>query len=338
MLLKKDSDLKHLLLQSNDLRVGFPFPPTLTIPQENISKALDHMLSTHFGSRGWGIVFLSTSEEVDYDDIETNDYRPILYSSDPLHICNAGSQILAQGTWMTQSNGLKAHKKAKSIIQYKLQNPKGLLWLCPGKQNSVSGKDVRTMDQLFGQGHGIDATFLNGGAFQTTHSIWEALQTLRNAAIIDAARKAVEKTPAIIPDRIFETSTGGHPKTKEMQLKDSNTIHQGWLLLPCLTIDTNPTELLQTVLQAKNTETKRANGVVAIPIENMGILLTRSDRFEKVQLKDTWENLLVALTVPPTAHNLKFLEEPNESGDYVMDFGANYGSKEGVQARLPPDR
>jgi hypothetical protein len=165
MLLKKDSDLKHLLQQSDDLRVGFPFPPTLTIPQEDISKAFDQMISTHFSPKGWGIVFLSTSEDVDYDDIETNDYRPILYSSDPLHICNADSQILAQGTWMTQSNGLKAHKKAKSIIQYKLQNPKGLLWLCPGKQNSVLGTEIRTMDQLFGQGHGIDATFFNGGEF-----------------------------------------------------------------------------------------------------------------------------------------------------------------------------
>jgi hypothetical protein len=338
MLLKKDSDLKHLLLQSDDLRVGFPFPPTLTIPQEDISKAFDQMLSTHFGPRGWGIVFLSTSEEVDYDDIETNDYRPILYSSDPLHICNAGSQILAQGTWMTQSNGLKAHKKAKSIIQYKMQNPKGLLWLCPGKQNSVSGKEIRTMDQLFGQGHGIDATFFNGGALQTTHSIWGALQIRRNAGILEAARKAVALTPVIIPDRIFETSAGGHPTTKDMQLKDSNTIHQGWLLLPCLTIDTNPTEFLQTVLQGKNTETKRADGVVAIPIENMGILLTRSNLFEKVQLKDTWENLLVTLTGPPTVHKLKFLEEPNESKDYEMDFGVNYGSEAGVNARLSPDR
>jgi hypothetical protein len=239
---------------------------------------------------------------------------------------------------MTQSIGLRAHKKAKSIIQYKLQNPKGLLWLCPGKQNSVSGKEIRTMDQLFGQGHRIDATFLNGGALQTTQSIWKALQTLRNAAILDAARKAVATTPAIIPDRIFDTSTGGHPTTKHMQLKDSNTIHQGWLLLPCLTIDTNPSELLQTVLQAKNTETKRADGVVAIPMENMGILLTRSNQFEKVQLKNIWETLLVAITNPPTDHNLKFLEKPDESGDYAMDFGSNYGSEAGVDARLPPGR
>jgi hypothetical protein len=338
MLLKKDSDLKHLLLESDDLRVDFPFPPTLTIPQEDISKALDQMLSTHFGPKGWGIIFLSTSEEVDYDDIETNDYRPILYSSDPLHICNAGSQILAQGTWMTQSIGLRAHKKAKSIIQYKLQNPKGLLWLCPGKQNSVSGKETRTMDQLFGQGHGIDATFFNKDPQQTTHGIWVELQKRRDAAILEATRKMIVRTPAIIPNRIFDTVAGGRPTTKETQLRDSNTIHKEWLLLPALTIDTNPTELHQSVLQAKNTETQRADGVVAIPIESMGILLTRSNLFTKVQLKDTWESLLVALTVPPTAHNLKFLKEPDESGEYMMDFGANYGSEAGVKAGLPPVR
>jgi hypothetical protein len=55
------------------------------------------MLLTHFGDRGWVIVFLSTLEEVYYPDIETNDYKPLLYSNDPLHICNVGSLILAQG-------------------------------------------------------------------------------------------------------------------------------------------------------------------------------------------------------------------------------------------------
>jgi hypothetical protein len=333
-LLKNDSDLKHLLLQSDDLRVGFPFPPTLTIPQEDISKAFDQMLSTRFNPRGWGIVFLSTSEDVDYHDIETNDYRPILYSSDPLHICNAGSQILAQGTWMTQSNALKTHKKAKSIIQFKLQNPKGLLWLCPGKQNSVSGTEIRTMDQLFGQGHGIDATFFNEGALQTTQGIWVELQKRRDASILEATRKMVVRTPAIIPNRIFDTAAGGRPTTKETQLKDSNTIQQGWILLPSLPIDTNPTELLQTILQAKDTETKRADGVVAIPIEDMGILLTRSDLFEKVWLQDAKEDLRTALTCPPTANNLKFLDGEKDE----MDLGANDGSEAGVDARLPPDR
>jgi hypothetical protein len=333
MLLKKDSDLKHLLLQSDDLRVGFPFPPTLTIPQEDISRAFDQMLSTHFEPKGWGIVFLSTSEEVDYDDIETNDYRPILYSSDPLHICNAGSQILAQGTWMTQSSALKTHKRAKSIIQFKLQNPKGLLWLCPGKQNSISGTEIRTMDQLFGQGHGIDATFFNGGV-QTTHGIWVELQKRRDAAILEATRNMVVRTPAIIPNRIFDTAVGGRPTTKEMQLKDSKTIHQGWLLLPSLPIDTNPAELLQTVLQAKDTETKRADGVVAILIEDMGILLARSDLFEKVRLKDVKTDLMTALTCLPTANNLKFLDGEKDE----MDIGDNDESEAGVSARLPPDR
>ncbi len=328
MLLKKDSDLKHLLLQSDDLRVGFPFPPTLTIPQEDISKSFDQMISTHFSPKGWGIVFLSTSEDVDHDDIETNDYRPILYSSDPLHICNTDSQILAQGTWLTQSNGLKAHKKAKSIIQYKLQNPKGLLWLCPGKQNSVLGTEIRTMDQLFGQGHGIDATFFNGGALQTTHGIGVELQKRRNAAIIETTRKAVTLIPTIIPDRIFDTAVGGRPTTIDRPLKDSSTIHQGWLLLPQLSIDTNPTELLQTVLHAKDTETTRPDGVVVIPIENMGILLSRSNQFENMNLGEVWKELLVSLTAPPTVNFLRV--------DYMMDFGANHGNEAGVDAGLPP--
>ena len=48
----------------------------------------------------------------------------------------------------------------------------------------------------------------------------------------------------------------------------------------------------------------------------------------------TWENLLVALTVPPTANNLKFLDGKKDE----MDLGANDGSEAGVDARLPPDR
>jgi len=337
LLLKKDSDLKQFLLQSHDLRVGFPFSSTLPIPQEDITKAFDQMLSTHFGDRGWGIVFLSTSEEVDYPDIETNDYKPLLYSNDPLHICNAGSQILAQGTWLTQSQGLRAHKKAKSILQYQLQNPKGLLWLCTGKQNTVSGTELRTMDHLFGPGHGICDAFFNGGAFQTTQEIWVELQTLRNTAILVAARKAVAQVPAIIPNRVFETNAG-RPTTTDMPLKGSSTIHQGWLLLPLQQIDTNPTELLQTVLSSKDTETTMPNGVVAIPVEDMGILLARSTQFEKVSLGTVWKDLLRALTLPPTANNLKFLEE-EESEEFVMEFVHDYnGSEAGVNARLPPSK
>jgi hypothetical protein len=114
--------------------------------------------------------------------------------------------------------------------------------------------------------------------------------------------------------------------------------HQGWFLLPGLSIDTNPTELLQTILQAKDTETKRSDGVIAIPIEDVGILLTRSNLFEKVRIDDIWEDLLKALTGPPTDHTLKFLREPDESESYEMDFGVEYGSEAGVNARLPPDR
>jgi len=57
-----------------------------------------------------------------------------------------------------------------------------------------------------------------------------------------------------------------------------------------------------------------------------------------VQLKDTWENLLVAITNPPTALNLQSLQKPDESGDYAMEFGANYGSEAGVDVGLPPGR
>jgi hypothetical protein len=67
-------------------------------------------------------------------------------------------------------------------------------------------------------------------------------------------------------------------------LTGSNTIHKGWLLLPKLAVDTNPTELLQTVIASKETETTMPSGVVAIPIENMGILLSRNNQFEKVHM------------------------------------------------------
>jgi hypothetical protein len=123
-----------------------------------------------------------------------------------------------------------------------------------------------------------------------------------------------------------------------MPLKASSTIHQGWLLLPLQQIDTNPTELLQTVLSSKDTEATMPNGVVAIPVEDMGILLARSTQFEKVSLGTVWKDLLRALTLPPTTNNLKFLEE-EESEEFVMEFVHDYnGSEAGVNARLPPSR
>ena len=186
LLLKKDSDLKHFLVQSDDLRVGFPFSSDLTIPQEDITKAFNQILSTQFGQKGWGIVFLSVTEDDEYPNIETSDYKPLLYSDDPLHICNAVSQILAQRTWLVQSQGLRLHKRAKSILQFQLQSPRGILCLCTGKRNTMTGTEPHTMDQLFGQGHGIDA-LLSGGALQTTHEIWTELQTHRNTAILIVA-------------------------------------------------------------------------------------------------------------------------------------------------------
>jgi hypothetical protein len=44
------------------------------------------------------------------------------------------------------------------------------------------------------------------------------------------------------------------------------------------------------------------------------------------------------LTLPPTANNLKFLEE-EESEEFVMEFAHDYnGSEAGVNARLPPSK
>jgi hypothetical protein len=76
------------------------------------------------------------------------------------------------------------------------------------------------------------------------------------------------------------------------------------------------------------------DGVVVIPIEDMGILLTHSNLFEKVRLQDVWKNLLTALTCPPTDGNLRFLE----GEDYEMDFGENYGKEAGLNAGLPPNK
>jgi hypothetical protein len=80
------------------------------------------------------------------------------------------------------------------------------------------------------------------------------------------------------------------------------------------------------------------NGVVVIPIEDMGILLAHSTQFEKVSLGKVWEDLLLTLTLSPADSNLKFLlEEPYE--EYVMEFVHNYNDSEaGVNPRLPPSR
>ncbi len=91
-------------------------------------------------------------------------------------------------------------------------------------------------------------------------------------------------------------------------------------------------------MSSKDTETTIPNGVVAIPVEDMGILLVHNTQFEKVSLGTVWKDLLRALTVPPTVCNLKFLKE-EESEEIVMEFIHDYNDSEvGVNVILPPSK
>jgi hypothetical protein len=140
--------------------------------------------------------------------------------------------------------------------------------------------------------------------------------------------------------------TPQHVNTCNDTYKGSSTIHQGRLLLPLQQIDTNPTELLQTVLSSKDTEPTIPNGVVVIPVVDMGILLTHYTQFEKVSLGTVWKDLLRVLTLPPTVSNLKFLKE-EESEEIVMEFIHDYNDSEAhkphnthivVTVPSPPDQ
>jgi hypothetical protein len=314
MLLLKASDLKPALLLSDDLRVGSPFSSTLPVPQEHITQAFERLASSHFGPRGWGFIHLSVMDDTEFPNIETNDFKPVMHSEDKFHICNAGSQILAQGNWMLQSQSLRQLKRTKGILQFPWEYPKGLIWLFTGKSTKpTAAMEYRSTEQLFGKGHGVD-TLLRNSSFDTTGKLSIALQQHREAAILLTARTVVAYGPVLIPNYVFDATAAG-PGIVAKTLPGLSNIHQSWLWPSATDIDVAPTELLLTILMAKDTETKMPQGVIAMQMDDMGILVARNNQFGNANLSEVFKTLKAAFIAPRLKITIR-----EEDEDYVLDF------------------
>jgi len=314
MLLLKASDLKPALLLSDDLRVGSPFSSTLPVPQEHITQAFERLASSHFGPRGWGFIHLSVMDDTEFPNIETNDFKPVMHSEDKFHICNAGSQILAQGNWMLQSQSLRQLKRTKGILQFPWEYPKGLIWLFTGKSTKpTAAMEYRSTEQLFGKGHGVD-TLLRNSSFDTTGKLSIALQQHREAAILLTARTVVAYGPVLIPNYVFDATAAG-PGIVAKTLPGLSNIHQSWLWPSATDIDVAPTELLLTILMAKDTETKMPQGVIAMQMDDMGILVARNNQFGNANLSEVFKTLKAAFIAPRLKIAIR-----EEDEDYVLDF------------------
>ena len=76
-----------------------------------------------------------------------------------------------------------------------------------------------------------------------------------------------------------------------------------------------PTELLLTILTAKDTEAKSPQGVIAMQIDDTGILVARNDQFGNATLREVFKTLKAAFTAP----RLKIAVREEEE-EYVINF------------------
>jgi hypothetical protein len=173
--------------------------------------------------------------------------------------------------------------------------------------------EYRSTEQLFGKGHGVD-TLLRNSSFDTTGKLSIALQQHREAAILLTARTVVAYGPVLIPNYVFDATAAG-PGIVAKTLPGLSNIHQSWLWPSATDIDVTPTELLLTILMAKDTETKMPQGVIAMQMDDMGILVARNNQFGNANLSEVFKTLKAAFIAPRLKITIR-----EEDEDYVLDF------------------
>jgi hypothetical protein len=185
LLIRKVSDLKTALLQTDKIKVGFHYTSCVEVTEEDIAMSLDNTLPRKFPEE-WGIVILSVGDDAEYP-FETADFTPQLHFPDPLHIANIGSHILFQVLWITSSSGLKRFRQKKGIIQQPLSSPRGIMWIYPGFQEPPNDTTHHSFPQLLGPQYGT-LQFLSALGvstdFKSSREVLETLSDCRRQAIL----------------------------------------------------------------------------------------------------------------------------------------------------------
>ena len=326
MLIRQGSDLKTALLQTDKVKVGFPYTSSVEVSEEDIAMALDNTFPRKFPA-DWGIVFLPVGDDAEYP-FETADFTPQLHSSDPLHIANIGSHILSQGLWITSSSALKKFRQKKSIIQQPLSSPRGIMWIYPGFQEPPNGTIHRSLPQLLGPQCGTMQYLSALGVridFNSSAEVLETLRDCRRQAILTELRIATELRPIFIPAHSVRGVAGKRQAVPFAQ-PSSHQVQQNWL--PRLDIAANNTEILQAAISVPKDDPK---GVAAHMLEGYGVLLTSVKQFEMVSLSATLSALPEALLKEPVS-----LAELTGDMDYVLSFEEDHEVGNGGPAQSSP--
>jgi len=211
LLIKANSDILQAVLRSDGLRVGWPINfDTLEITKEETEGALQHLLSLVYRGRGWGIVRLSVSDMADFPNFDVTDFEPRQELNNPYHISQSGSQILTLGRWIADSPALRQLKLAKGILIFNTPHPKGILWICPGKETQGQ-KEYRSLGRLLGRGEETDRqihtrlqeTLLQ--QFDSDISLLATLDKMRMDILLESIHPILEGSPAILQDHYIET-------------------------------------------------------------------------------------------------------------------------------------
>ena len=259
LLLKTGTDILPAVLRSDKLRVGWPINfDTLEVSNEETAGALQQLISQVFQKRGWGIVRLSVPDMADHPNFDSSDYEPTQQLTNPFHISNSGSQILYLGRWIIDSPALKQLKLAKGILIFTTPHPKGILWICPGKE-TPGHKEYRSLARLLGKGEETDRqvharvqeTLLT--EFDSDTSLLAALDKERMDILLKSIRPLVEGSPAILQDHFFikQDSTEQETFVQRQQIHRPQILAH-WNLQSRWTASSDTGELTFALLTAKS--------------------------------------------------------------------------------------
>ena len=328
LLIRQGSDLRTAILQTDKIRVGSHYSSTtMEVPDEDIEAALENTIQRIFPD--WGIVLLSVSADAVFP-FESNDFEPQLQSEDPLHITNTGSHILAQGSWTISSQTFKRWRQKKGIIQLPLSRPRGILWLYPGFQEPPNGSTFRTLTQLLGPQHGTTQFLSVLGAredLESSAAVLNVLRDCRQQAILAELRKAVQLRAFFIPGHTIQIVEGKR-RAVPTQQTHSSQVRPSWL--PQFEMASNGTEILQAALSVSKDD---PSGIAAHPLAQYGVLLTKFDQFEKVDLTAALSALPVALQLDPV--DLAEIAGGMEL-EYVLHFEGDRGGGSGGPSHPSP--
>ena len=325
LLIKANSDILQAVLRSDSLRVGWPINfDTLEVSKEETEGALQHLLSLVYKDRGWGIVRLSVSDMADYPNFDLTDFEPTQELTNPYHISRSGSQILTLGRWITDSPALRQLKLAKGILIFNTPHPKGILWICPGKE-TPGHQEYRSLARLLGRGEDTDRqvharlqeTLVK--QFDTDTSLLATLDRMRMDILLETIHPIVEGSPAILQDHYIETDATNQETVACHRPTHRPQIQVTWNLQPRWKASSDTEELICALLTAKSEGLLGDHyhlGVLIVP--QVGTLILTSTDYAlttKIPPKTLLKRPMDVLTVPLTS--MEELTKDEEEYDFV---------------------